>query len=251
VRADFDATSGVGSVEFSKPPYNYFDVEMIRGIGDAYATFEEDPRCRAIVLASPGKHFCAGADFSHGRLTAEEARALYEQAARLFSFSVPVVAAVQGRAIGGGLGVALSADFRIADPGTRFVCNFARLGLHHGFGVSVTLPAIVGQQRALQLLFTGGEVSGEDALEWGLCDQLAHGRTVLEEAHEFAQRIAACAPLAVRSMRRTMWSSRMPELVRAATVVEHQEQSQLFETRDFTEGINALAERRTPRFIGK
>ena len=74
---------------------------------------------------------------------------------RLDDTALPVVAAVQGAAIGGGLGLALSADFRVAAPAARFAANFARLGFHHGFGLRVSLPAIVGQQNALRMLYTG------------------------------------------------------------------------------------------------
>src|SRR5439155_742096 len=80
---------------------------------------------------------------------------------RLFAAAIPVVATVQGAAVGGGLGLALSADFRVASPDSRFWANFARLGFHHGFGMTVTLPALVGQQAALDLLYTGRRVPGE------------------------------------------------------------------------------------------
>src|SRR6202035_3326912 len=87
---------------------------------------------------------------------------LYEEAVRLIAARTPIVAAVQGAAVGGGLGLALAADFRIASPSTRFIANFSRLGLHHGFGITVTLPAVVGQQHALDMLYTGRAVAGEE-----------------------------------------------------------------------------------------
>ena len=251
VRCELDESTGVAVVEFSHPPFNYFDAQLIRAIGDTYADLDANHRCRAIVLASSGKHFCAGADFSKGRLSDEATGDLYAQAARLFSFSIPVVAAVQGRAIGGGLGVAMSADFRVAAPATRFVCNFSRLGTHHGFGLSVTLPAALGQQRALELLYTGADIAGERALEIGLCDRLATTRDVRTEAVAFAETIAEAAPLAVRAIRRTMWAERYPDQIRVATEVERREQSVLFDTEDFREGVRAVAERRAPRFGGR
>src|SRR6202030_4695081 len=115
------------------------------------------------------KHFCAGANFA-GDTPAEGD--LYEQAVRLFAAGLPLVAAVQGAAVGGGLGVALSADFRVATPETRFSANFARLGIHHGFGITVTLPLVVGHQRALEMLYTGDRLGGEQAHAIGLCDRL-------------------------------------------------------------------------------
>ena len=122
------ATEHVSLVEFNRPPQNYFDAALIRQIADAYQELEDGGTCRAIVLCSEGKNFCAGANF-HGTNPAGDD--LYEQAARLFSGSLPVVAAVQGAAVGGGLGVALSTDFRVASPDSRFSANFARLGIHH------------------------------------------------------------------------------------------------------------------------
>jgi 2-(1,2-epoxy-1,2-dihydrophenyl)acetyl-CoA isomerase len=251
VRCELDESTGVAVVEFSRPPFNYFDAQLIKAIGDMYSDLDANPRCRAIVLASSGKHFCAGADFSRGKLSDEATGDLYAQAARLFSFTVPVVAAVQGRAIGGGLGVAMSADFRVAAPATRFVCNFSRLGTHHGFGLSVTLPAALGQQRALELLYTGADVAGDRALEIGLCDRLATTRDVRTEAVAFAETIAEAAPLAVRAIRRTMWAGKYPDQIRAATEAERREQSVLFDTEDFREGVRAVAERRAPRFGGR
>ena len=144
----------VAVLELCRPPNNFFSIEMIGGVADALERLDHEPRCRAAVLCAAGKHFCAGADFSgSGRtFTTEE---LYAAAVRIFRTQTPVVAAVQGAAIGGGLGLALSADFRVAAPEARFSANFARLGFHQGFGLSVTLPRLVGEQAAAELLYTG------------------------------------------------------------------------------------------------
>src|SRR3954465_3080985 len=188
-------------VEFSRPPHNYFDGALIGEIADAYEELERGGSCRAIVLCSDGKNFCAGANFA-GKNPAEGD--LYEQAVRLFAARTPVVAAVQGAAVGGGLGVALSADFRVASPESRFAANFSRLGIHHGFGLTVTLPAVVGPQHALELLYTGRRVKGEEAHALGLCDRLPPAEGLREEARALAAEIAGSAPLAVRSIRETM-----------------------------------------------
>ncbi len=128
--------------------------------------------CRAIVLAAEGKHFSAGADFASAG-PADSTGDLYRAAVRLFRTRKPIVAAIQGAAIGGGLGVAMAADFRIAAPEARFSANFARLGFHHGFGLSVTLPAAVGGQHAAELLYTGRRITGDDAAAIGLVDRVA------------------------------------------------------------------------------
>src|SRR6059058_3978031 len=173
------ATEHVTLVEFTRPPHNYFDGALIGAIADAYEQLEHGGSCRAIVLCSEGKNFCAGANFASKNPAEGD---LYEQAVRLFAGSLPVVAAVQGAAIGGGLGVALSADFRVACPESRFSANFARLGIHHGFGVTVTLPRVVGEQRALELLYTGARLRGEEAHRIGLCDRLTRSDQLRDEA---------------------------------------------------------------------
>ncbi|TMC07428.1 MAG: enoyl-CoA hydratase/isomerase family protein [Chloroflexi bacterium] len=241
----------VATVELHRPPNNHFDLALIASLADAFEAIDREGELRAIVLCAEGKHFCAGADFG-GRDggVAAGPRHLYEEAIRLFAARTPVVAAVQGAAIGGGLGLALAADFRVASPEARFAANFARLGFHHGFGLTVTLPALVGQQRALELLYTGRRVPGEEALRIGLCDRLAPAEELRAQAHALAAEIAGSAPLAVRSIRETMRGD-LAERVRAALVRERAEQERLNRTDDFREGVRATAERREPRFGGR
>jgi len=241
----------VATVELHRPPNNHFDLALIASLADAFEAIDREGELRAIVLCAEGKHFCAGADFG-GRDdgVAGGPRHLYEEAVRLFAARTPVVAAVQGAAIGGGLGLAMAADFRVASPEARFAANFARLGFHHGFGLTVTLPAVVGQQRALELLYTGRRVPGEEALRIGLCDRLAPAPELRAQAHALAAEIAGSAPLAVRSIRETMRGD-LAERVRAALVRERAEQERLNRTDDFREGVRATAERREPRFSGR
>jgi 2-(1,2-epoxy-1,2-dihydrophenyl)acetyl-CoA isomerase len=239
----------VAMVEIGRPPDNYFDVELITSLGDAYAWLDEQAEFRAAVLCSDGKHFCAGADFTgrSGRPGLGGAKELYAAAARLFEARTPVVAAVQGAAVGGGLGLACAADFRVASSQARFSANFARLGLHHGFALTVTLPGIIGEQRALDLLLTGRRVGGEEAARIGLADRLADPEGLRAAAQGLAAEIAACAPLAVRSIRETMRGT-LADRARAAMDRELAEQDRLRQTADFAEGIRASAQRRPPRF---
>ena len=170
----------------------------------------------------------------------------------MFTGSVPIVAVVQGAAIGAGLGLALAADFRVAGPDARFGATFARLGFHQGFGISATLPRVVGEQRALEMLYTGRRLKADEALAIGLCDRLVDAEFdgLRAAAHELAHDIAGSAPLAVRAIRRTMRGALAAE-VQAATDREHAEQQVLRRTDDYREGVAATAERRTPNFVGR
>lgn len=242
----------VALVEIRRPPNNFFDRALIASLADAFEQLDAEPACRAIVLASQGRHFCAGANFGSKESAAidDSGRHLYDEAVRLFATRTPVVAAVQGAAIGGGLGLALVPDFRVAAPEARFSANFARLGFHHGFGLSVTLPRLVGSQAAAELLYTGRRINGEEARELGLCDRLVPIERVREEAHALAAEIAGSAPLAVDSIRETLRGDLAAE-IRRATDRERAEQERLQRTEDFAEGIRAMAERRPPRFKGR
>jgi len=201
-------------VEIQRPPNNFFDHALIRQIADAFAEADANPDCRAIVLAAQGKNFCAGANFGTGKddntgsadFTEEGFRNttgfLYREAARLFANTKPVIGAIQGAAVGGGLGLALVPDFRVASPEARFAANFVKLGIHQGFGLSVSLPRVV-QQAASMMLLTGRRLDGEEALAIGLVDVLVPADALRAEALKLAHEIAENAPLAVKSVRAT------------------------------------------------
>ena len=245
---------GIGLLELRRPPANHFDEVLIGRIVDAARELDEDAGCWALVLASEGKHFCAGADFREGGAFAADrvsaAGRLYRRAVELFEIQTPIIAAVQGAAVGGGLGLACAADFRVADEDTRFAANFARLGFHQGFGLSVTLPDLVGRQAAADMLLTGRRIGGAEALRIGLADRLAEPGRQRQAAFEWARSIAAAAPLAVRSIRATLRAD-LAQRVRDALDHELAEQLRLWQTEDSAEGIAASLDRRAPVFRGK
>ena len=248
-------TDYVAIVEIRRPPNNFFDFNLIRQIADTYELLDNDDACRAIVLCSEGKHFCAGADFSARESWGQEqldaqAGNLYREAARVFRAQKPVIAAGQGAAIGGGLGLACSADHRVTCREARFSANFSRLAFHQGFGLSETLPRLIGPTQASLLLLTGRRVPGDDAHAMGLADELVPQADVRERAMALAQEIAASAPLAVRAIRATLRDG-LADAVIAATEHELNQQSQLRLTEDFQEGVRAMAERRAPHFEGR
>lgn len=264
VYRDIEVTrdGAVATVEIQRPPHNFFDVLLINQIADAFNVLDDDSTCRTIVLASQGKSFCAGANFGSGteessgdeEFTEDGFRnrtgSLYEEGVRLFNAKKPIVAAIQGAAIGGGFGLSLVADFRVAAPEARFATNFVKLGIHPGFGLTVTLPRLVGSQFAAMMFLTGRRIPGEEALARGLVDEVVPLEDVRKRAVEIAKEIAENAPLAVISTRSTIRRG-LAESVRTATDHELKEQQWLRETEDAAEGIRAVAERRVGNFKGQ
>lgn len=242
-------------LELRKPPHNFLDQGLLAELADALDACDADPGCRAVVLAAQGKSFCAGADFSSPREDRNpaqhgDAHPLYAQAVRLFRAARPIVAAVQGPAIGGGLGLALVADFRVACAEARFSANFNRLGFHPGFGLSVTLPRLVGQQAAARLFYTGCRIDGAEAHRIGLADELVPQAALRAHALALAREIASSAPLAVQATRASLRAG-LADAVQAATQREAALQAQHFRTEDFKEGVAAMAARRAPVFSGR
>jgi len=247
----------VAMVEIRRPPHNFFDIPLIKEIADAFESFDEDVNIRAIVLAAQGKAFCAGANFGDGSTLDGQGRRpnepgpgvapLYIEGNRLFRTKKPIVAAVHGAAVGGGLGLAMVADFRVACPETRFCANFTRLGFHPGFGLTVTLPAVVGQTKAALMFYTSRRVPGEEAHAMGLADMLVPQQQVRDAAINLASEISENSPLGLVATRMTLRGD-IADRVRKATDHELEEQTRLRKTEDFKEGAKAVFERRLPNF---
>jgi enoyl-CoA hydratase/carnithine racemase len=249
----------IATVTIRKPPVNSVSVELMRDLADALEGLDRNGITRAVVLATEGKVFCAGADLS-GRASevgldarqseSRMANPLYEQAVRLYSTELPIVAAVQGAAVGAGLGLALVADFRLATPEAKFAANFTKLGFHPGFGLTYTLPRLIGRQNALRMFLTGDRFDADAALKMELVDEIVQLDQLLVRARALAVSISANAPLAVRSTRKTLRAD-LAAAVKAATDHEFVEQQWLMKTEDFKEGVKSVAERRQGKFVGK
>jgi len=252
----------VGLIEIRRPPLNFFDVSLINQIADALEEFDRDVEIRCSVLAAQGKAFCAGANFSDPARQEQEKRAesnpgenlpinhLYVQAVRIFRNQKPFVAAIHGAAIGGGLGLAVSADFRVTCPEARFAANFTKLGFHPGFGLTTTLPELIGKNNAELMFYTSRRVTGEEAYRWGLANELVPQDQVRAAAMKLAGEIAECSPLGLVSTRATMRAG-LADRVLAATNHELVEQTKLRATEDFKEGVKATSERRVANFKGR
>ncbi|RAS03564.1 enoyl-CoA hydratase/isomerase family protein [Cupriavidus alkaliphilus] len=242
----------VAIVELNRPPHNFFDVDMIARIADELDRLQGDKTCRAVLLQAGGSAFCAGADFARrdgaaAPRSASRINPIYLEALRIFSFGKPIVAAIEGPAVGGGLGLALAADFRVSCTEARFSANFNRLGFHPGFALSYTLPALIGKQMAAWMLYTGTRVDGARAREMGLVDFIVPRTEVRGAALTLARELATSSPRALQSTRQTLKADSLSH-IRNAISRESAEQAVQFAGPDLAEGVKAMAERRPPVF---
>src|SRR5271155_2138954 len=248
----------VATVEIRRPPHNFFDSDLIAQIGEAFELLDASDACRAIVLCAEGRSFCAGADFSKRMDTgtvnegsrSRHGKHLYKEASRLFRTKKPIIGAIHGAAVGGGLGLALVPDFRVTCSEARFSANFNRLGFHPGFGLTATLPRLVGAQQTALLFYTGRRIAGDEAVRIGLADLLVAQAEVRSAAQALALEIAQSAPLAVMATRETVRRG-LIDMIEAATERELVEQEWQRGNADFKEGLKAMADRRLPDFRGR
>src|SRR5882724_7008394 len=218
-----EKTGHVTTIEIQRPPLNFFDVSLINQIADALTDIDNDPEARAVVLAAQGKAFCAGANFGDPARQEQEAREKSDAA---------------------------SADFRVTCPEARFAANFTKLGFHPGFGLTVTLPELVGKNNAELIFYTSRRVTGEEAYRMGLANECVPQDQVRGAAMKLAQEIAECSPLGLLSTRATIRAG-LADRVMAATTHELAEQTRLRATEDFKEGVKATEQRRVPNFKGR
>lgn len=249
----------VATIEMRRPPYNFFDIGLVRQIADALDAFDADIGIRAVVLAAQGKAFCAGANLDGAAGQSRDGDPateigpighLYHEAVRIFRARKPIVAAVHGAAVGGGLGLAVSADFRVTCKEARFCANFTKLGFHPGFGLTVTLPELIGRNNAELMFYTSRRIGGEEACRIGLANVLVAQAEVRAAAQKLAAEIAEGAPLGLLATRATLRAG-LAERVLAATDHELAEQTRLRATEDFREGVRATKERRVANFVGR
>ncbi len=247
IDVSLEAVPGVALVSFRRGDFNFLSYPFLDELSSAV---ESAAACgaKAVVLATTGRRFCAGADFTRAASGAV-GPSIYDIVPRLFNWPVPVVAAVGGAAVGGGFGLALVSDFRVVAEPAYFLANFARLGITPGFGMTVSLPDLVGKQKASEILYSSRRIGAKEAHDIGLADRLVAGASLTNSALEFAGDIAQSAPAAVSSIRRDL-RTEMVERVEQVLSRERAEQERLMATEDFKEGTLAWRERRTPRFTG-
>lgn len=258
----FEVEDGVAILTLNRPENrNSMTPDLMAAFRAAVAQAAGDRTLRALVITGRGASFCAGADFrtaspvpgdapDAGLPDYERLYATYEPFLEVFDLPMPVVAALNGHAVGGGFGLALACDLRIANRDARYGANFARLGFHSGMAISHLLPRIVGVPLAADLLFTGRLVTGAEAEAIGLAHRAVAPDEVLAVAREKARAIAACAPEAVRLMKRSLYRGAGWD-PRGAARAEAFAQAATMRSEDAREGVRALLEKREPRFTGR
>jgi enoyl-CoA hydratase len=210
----------------------------------------------ALVVTGAGKAFSAGGDFEFlnnrsndtGMRNSVIMRSFYSKFLRIRDLPIPVIAAINGPAIGAGLCFALGADLRIASKSAKLGITFVGLGLHPGMGATYFLPRLVGPQVAARLCLTGEVVTGEEAAKLGLVVEAVEDTEVLPKSLALASRIAEQAPIAVRSCVRSLRMQHDEGLDRALWR-EADAQSYCYSGVDLKEGVQAVAEKRKPGFV--
>jgi enoyl-CoA hydratase len=239
---------------------NAMTVAMGEAIAATFAGLADDTDVRVIVLTGAGSAFSAGGDLAmledHARRTREEGfdataemRGFYQRFLTVRDVPVPVIAAINGHAVGAGLCVALACDLAYVAERAKVGLNFARLALHPGMGGSWLLPRAVGQQRAAELLYTGRLASGSEAAGYGMALAALPAEAVLGRALELADEIALSSPQVVRQLKTSLAAAPTTSLAEQLEL-EAANQAVNYGTADFTEGLAAGRERRTPDFTG-
>lgn len=232
VRVERPDDEGVGIVTLVGGAENYLTVFWLRELADALDALADQPHCGSIVVRSAGKHFCAGRDWGTARHPDDTAEAIYACAPRLVNVAKPWVAELTGGSIGVGLGVAMCADYRVAADSAYLWPKFVGVGIHHGFGLTATLTAAAGRQRATEMLSTGRKVSMLEASRIGLVDRVSSLDEVGRESHEYAALLASQPRAALAAIRKTMRGP-LGAALDEATAVERAAQQRLYESADF------------------
>jgi enoyl-CoA hydratase/carnithine racemase len=239
---------------------NSMTPDVLGGLADAVGQARADGDLRCVIITGSGRSFCAGADFKSGAQTDtgragyqapnERSFAMYQPFLSVLDIEVPVIGALNGHAVGGGLGLAIVCDLRVANKDARYGANFVRLGLHPGMAATYLLPRLLGVPKGIEMLLTGRIVSGAEAAEIGLANYAVDADQVLEKSLELAREIATAGPIAVRWTKRSIYRNLGWDPATAAEL-EAQAQSRTLETEDSQEGIRALLEKRAAVFRGK
>ena len=235
-------------VTITHPPVNAISRAVAVALLEALTAAEADPACRALVLTGDGdRHFSAGADLTE---FPADVTASVEVTRRLEASRLPVVAAVNGFALGGGCEIALACDLRICSANARFGQPEIKLGLIPGWGGTQRLPRLVGRGRALEMLLTGEQVDSARALAWGLVTRVVPPADLRREALVLAGLLAERPPLAVAAIKRAVHRG-LDGPLEYGLRREREEFDRVLGSEDAREGLSAFLEKRPPTWRGR
>jgi len=252
----FELGEGIARVTINRPDkLNALNATVIEELGDAVTRIETDAAVRGVILTGAGqKAFVAGADISElvsqGPIEGK-ARSLRGQEVfrRLESCGKPVIAAVNGFALGGGCELAMACHIRIAAENAKFGQPEVKLGIGPGYGGTARLPRLVGRGRALELLLTGGMIDAAEACRIGLVNRVVPGERLMDEAQTVLRAILENGPLAIRACLEAV-DAGLEMSIDQALLLEANLFGLLSATADMKEGTNAFLEKRKPAFKG-
>ncbi len=250
---------GVVTVTLNRPEIrNAMDVALTEAFSAAIDELRGDATVRTVIVTGAGPAFCAGGDLSWIEPGPEakvhemrdKMRSFYPRFLGVRSLDIPVIAAINGAAIGAGLCLAMACDLRVAAVDAKLAVPFTRLGMHPGMAASYLLTRLVGTARAADLLFTARTIDGAEAERIGLVNRAVPGDHVLREAQEMATMIAGNAPVPMGMTKRAIYLAERADM---ETMLEYEGLAQpiTFGTRDLLEGLRAVRDRRDPEFTGE
>ncbi|HEY2195139.1 MAG TPA: enoyl-CoA hydratase-related protein [Actinomycetospora sp.] len=252
---------GVVVLTLDRPDrFNAMTDTMFAELETVATRLDREDGVRVVVVTGAGRAFCGGYDLADAEeltsLGAIGMLDLQERAARALtavrSIRVPVIAAVNGAAAGGGLALALAADIRLGSPAAKFNAAFVRIGLSAGdLGTSWLLPRLIGPAATAEFVFTGRLMEAEEAARTGLLNRIVPAEELLDAAVEMAGLISANSPAGVRMSKRALQSNMEVSSYAAALELENRGQALLTRTEDMPEALSAMREKRSPEFRGR
>ena len=252
----FEVVERVATITLNRPEkMNAFTFTLGDELSNAYARCDADDDIQVVILTGAGSAFCAGADMEGGSDTfyntdgrSKKTEKKSRKASAAFQVRKPVIAAINGHAVGIGLTLALQCDMRIVARDAKLSFPFVRLGIVPELGSTSILPSIAGMSNALDLMLSGRRFSGEDAVHYGLASEAVDASEVLEKAREWAIDVARnAAPVAVAVTKRLIWEG-VDSTPAEASTKERELLSWLGKQPDAAEGVKSFLERREPEW---
>ncbi|WLR50156.1 enoyl-CoA hydratase [Bacillus tianshenii] len=246
----------IATILLNRPPANALAQAVLDEYSEALDLLEEDDNIRAIIFRGEGKFFSAGADIKE--FTTLEKEEDYEKLAnkgqalfnRIETFAKPIIAAIHGAALGGGLELAMSCHVRLATKNAKLGLPELQLGIIPGFAGTQRLPRYVGSAKACEMMLTSEPISGEDALKWGLVNAAYDEEQLFEEAEKLAAKFASKSPLSVKYVI-DLLNHAKNNTFDSGVEREAQLFGKVFMSEDGKEGVNAFIEKRKPNFTGR